>query len=96
MRKKNTQKLDEVIKEYLKALKIDDKLKEVELVKSWEGIVGKTISRSTQNIFVHERKLYVKLNSSVIRNELFMLREGLKKALNDKVGQSIIDEVILK
>jgi len=96
MRKKNTQKLDEVIKEYLKALKIDDKLKEVELIKSWEGIVGKTISRSTQNIFVHERKLYVKLNSSVIRNELFMLREGLKKALNDKVGQSIIDEVILK
>jgi hypothetical protein len=96
MRKKNTQKIDEVIKEYLKSLKIDDKLKEVELIKAWDDIVGKTISRSTKNIFIHNRRLYVQLNSSIIRNELFMLREGLKKSLNDKVGESIIDDIILK
>ena len=96
MRKKNTQKLDEVIKEYLKALKIDDKLKEVELIRSWDDVVGKTIARSTKKIFINNRRLFVYLNSSVIRNELFMLREGLKKALNDKVGESIIDEIILK
>lgn len=96
MRKKNTQKIDDVIKEYLKALKIDDKLKEVQLIKSWDDIVGKTIARSTNNIFIKDRKLFVKLNSSVIRNELFMLRDGLKKALNDKAGEEIIDEIILK
>ena len=96
MRKKNTQKIDEVVKEYLKALKIDDKLKEVKLIKSWEEVVGKTIARSTNNIFINNRKLFVKLNSSVIRNELFMLRERLKKALNDKAGEEIIDEIILK
>lgn len=96
MRKKNTQKLDEVIKEYLKALKIDDKLKEVELIKSWESVVGKTIARSTDNIYIKDRKLIVRLKSSVIRNELFMLRDGLKKALNDKVGETIIDDIILR
>ena len=96
MRKKNTQKIDEVVKEYLKALKIDDKLKEVQLIKSWDDIVGKTIARSTKNIFIKDRKLFVRLNSSVIRNELFMLREGLKKALNDKVGEVIIDDIILR
>lgn len=96
MRKKNTQKLDEVIKEYLKTLKIDDKLKEVELIRSWEDVVGKTISRSTKNIFIKDRRLFVYLNSSIIRNELFMLRAGLKKALNDKVGQSMIDDIIFK
>lgn len=96
MRKKNTQKVDEVIKEYLKALKIDDKLKEVQLIRSWESIVGKTIARSTENIYIRDRRLFVHLKSSVIRNELFMLRDGLKKALNDKVGDSIIDDIILK
>lgn len=96
MRKKNTQKLDEVIKEYLKALKIDDKLKEVQLIKSWESVVGKTVARSTDNIYINNRKLFVKLRSSVIRNELFMLKEGLVKALNDKVGETIIDEIILR
>lgn len=96
MRKNNTQKLDEVIKEYLKALKIDDKLKQVQLIKSWESVVGKTVARATDNIYINNRKLIVKLRSSVIRNELFMLREGLVKALNDKVGEQIIDEIILR
>jgi hypothetical protein len=96
MRKKNTQKIDDVVKEYLKAFKIDDKLKEVRLIKSWDDIVGKTIARSTSNIYIDNRKLFVILNSSVIRNELFMLRDGLKKALNDKAGEIIIDEIILK
>ena len=96
MRKKNTQKIDDVVREYLKALKIDDKLKEVKLIKSWEDVVGKTIARSTNDIYIKDRKLYVKLNSSVIRNELFMLRDGLKKALNDQAGEVLIDEIILK
>ncbi len=96
MRKKNSQKIGDVIQEYLKALKIDDKLKEVQLIKSWDDIVGKTIARSTNNIYIKNRKLFVNLNSSIIRNELFMLREGLLKALNDKVGEKIIDEIILK
>lgn len=96
MRKKNTQKIEEVINEYLKALKIDDKLKEVQLIKSWDEIVGRTIARSTSNIYIKNRKLFVSLNSSVIRNELFMLRDGLLKALNDRAGEKIIDEIILK
>ena len=96
MRKKNTQKLNEVIQEYLKALKIDDKLKEVRLIRSWYDMVGKTISRSTKNIYIKNRKLFVKLNSSVIRNELFMIRDGLKDKLNEQAGESMIDEIILK
>ncbi len=96
MRKKNTQKLGEVIQEYLDALKIDDKLKEVRLIRSWDTMVGKTIARSTKEIYIKDRKLFVKLNSSVIRNELFMIRDGLKNALNEQAGESIIDEVILK
>lgn len=96
MRKKNTQKLDEVIQEYLKALKIDDKLKEVRLIRSWDELVGKTIARSTKEIYIKDRKLFVRLNSSVIRNELFMIRDGLKNALNDHAGEPVIDEIILK
>ena len=96
MRKKNTQKLDEVIQEYLKALNIDNKLKEVQLIKSWDDIVGRTIARATQNIFVKNRKLYIQLSSSIIRSELFMIRDGLKKTLNNHVGEEVIDEIILQ
>jgi len=96
MRKNNTQKIEDVVNEYLKALNIDGKLKEVRLIRSWDEVVGKTIARSTREIFIKDRKLYIKLNSSIIRNELFMLRDGLKKALNERAGEIIIDEIILK
>jgi len=96
MRKKNTQKLDEVIQEYLKALKIDDKLKEVRLIRSWKTMVGKTIARSTKDIYIKNRKLYIILTSSVIRNELFMIRDELKNKLNEEAGDSIIDEINFK
>ncbi len=96
MRKNNTQKIDDIVNEYLKALNIDGKLKEVRLIRSWDEVVGKTIARSTREIFIKDRKLFVKLNSSIIRNELFMLRDGLKKALNDRAGEILIDEIILK
>jgi len=79
MRKNNTQKIDAVVNEYLKALKIDGKLKEVRLIRSWDEIVGKTIAHSTREIFIKDRKLFVKLNSSIIRNELFLLREKSSK-----------------
>jgi predicted nucleic acid-binding Zn ribbon protein len=96
MRKNNTQKIDDIVNEYLKALNIDGKLKEVRLIRTWDEVVGKTIARSTREIFIKDRKLFVKLNSSIIRNELFMLRDGLKKALNDRAGEILIDEIILK
>ena len=96
MRKTNTQSLGEVIDEYLKVLKIDKRLKEVQLINSWEEIIGKTIARSTKDIFIKNRKIFIIVQSSVIRNELLMIKEGLLKALNDKAGEKIIDEVVIR
>ena len=96
MRKNNTQKIDEIVRQYLKALGVDGKLREVRLVKSWDDVVGKTIAKSTRNIYIKDRKLFVELRSSVIRNELFLIREQLCEVLNEKAGESVINEIVLK
>ncbi len=96
MRRNKTQPLKEAIDQYLKALKIDKKLKEHGLINHWEGLMGKTVAKSTEKIFIKDGKLFVFLNSSVIRNELFMLRQGIKDALNERAGEKIITEIIFK
>ncbi len=96
MRKKNTQKLSDVVDSYLKAMDIDGKLKEVRLIRSWEEIVGKLIAKKTDNIYIKERKLFVHLNSSIARNELSMLKDSLIEHLNEKAGDKVIDDIILK
>jgi len=96
MRRSKTLKIDEVIASYLKESKLDVKLKEVQLCNSWEKVIGKTVARATTDIYIRNKVLYVHVRSSVIRNELVMVRDGLIKALNREVGAQIIDDMILR
>jgi len=96
MRKTETQTLGDVIKEYLKSSALNNKYKQYKLFKAWEDILGKTISKSTINMFVKNKTLHVFLKSSVIRNELYMIKGEVIKRLNEKVGEEMINEIILK
>lgn len=96
MRKSNTQKIFDIIKDSLKDMNIERKMKEVGLVKSWEEVVGKTITRYTRNLYIKDEILFVTLKSSVVRNELYMIKDGLIKALNEKAGEQMIKDIIFK
>ena len=96
MDRSQTKGIKEVLSEFLRQNKLDVKLKERRLVESWEEIVGKTISRSTRNIYIKDKKLFIYLSSSVVRNELFMLKDEILKKLNEKAGEEIIQEIIFK
>jgi len=62
----------------------------VGLQNSWEEIVGKAISSRTTKIFIKDHILHVHLSSSVVRNELLMLREALREKLNKKAGSEVV------
>jgi len=88
--------LAEAMKDYLKEMHLEGKLLEVNLLNSWEEIVGKAISSRTTRIFIKDQVLYVKLSSSVARNELLMLKEALRVKLNEKAGKELIKDIILR
>jgi hypothetical protein len=96
MRKTETQSLGEVIREYLKASAFKGKYKQYKLIHSWEAVLGKTVARSTTNIYIKEKTLFVFLKSSVIRNELFMIKGEIIKRLNEKAGEEMINDIVLK
>jgi len=92
----NTRKINEVLKEFLHENKLDIKFKERELIESWEELVGRTINRATKDIYIRNRKLFVVLSSSVVRNELYMLKDEIVRKLNERIGEPIISELVLK
>ena len=96
MRRSKTISLAEAIKYYIIEMKLGGKLSEVGTINSWEEIVGKAISSRTTRIYIKDHVLYVHLNSSVVRNELLMLREVLKEKLNEKAGAEIVKEIVLR
>ena len=96
MRRSKTISLAEAIKDYLKEMNMEGKLNEVGLINSWEEIVGKAISSRTSKIYIRDHVLYINLNSSVVRNELLMLRQELIEKLNQKAGTEVIRDIVLK
>lgn len=72
-----------------------DKLAETRLIDYWNNKMNPIISRYTVDLFIRNRILYVKLNSSVLKNELIMGRQNLVEKLNTEAGRNVIDDLIL-
>jgi hypothetical protein len=96
MRRSKTITLAEAVHDYIKEMNLGDKLSEAGVINSWEEIVGKAISSRTTRIYIKDHILYVHLNSSVVRNELLMLREALREKINLNAGTEVIKEIILR
>jgi predicted nucleic acid-binding Zn ribbon protein len=96
MRRSKTISLAEALKDYVREMNMEDKLNEIGLINSWEETVGKAIASRTTEIYIREKVLYVRLNSSVVRNELMMLRQTLLEKLNEKAGKAVIRDIVLK
>jgi predicted nucleic acid-binding Zn ribbon protein len=96
MRRSKTISLAEAMKDYIREMNLEAKLLEVNLISSWEEIVGKAISSRTGKVYIRDQVLYVHLNSSVARNELMMLKEALKEKLNERAGKEVIKDIVLR
>ena len=96
MRRSKTISIAEAMKDYIREMRLEDKLMEVNLVNSWEEMVGKAIASRTLKVYIKDQVLYIRLNSSVARNELMMLREALREKLNEKAGKELIREIVLR
>ncbi len=94
MKKSNDQTLGEAIQELIQTYHLEDKLNRARLVRSWESVTGELISKHTEKLFVKGSKLYVKLDSDALKNELLYARTKLIKMLNDSVKSEIITEIV--
>ena len=95
MRKSNEQSLKEVIDDMLNAYKLRGKFNQKKVIASWERIMGKTIANRTDAVFFKENKLIIKLNSSVLREELSYSKNKIIQLINEDMGEEVVKEVIL-
>jgi predicted nucleic acid-binding Zn ribbon protein len=96
VRRSKTISLAEAMQDYIREMNLGDKLREVGVIESWESIVGKAIAIRTSKVYIKDGILFVHLKSSIVRNELMMLREALREKLNNQAGTELIKEIILK
>ena len=96
MRKTNTQSIGDAINEMLRLNGLDEKIDGFKLIRSWEKTVGPMISKHTTDIYIVGKKLYIKVDSSPLKQELLYSQTKLIKDLNAQVGKNVIEEIVLK
>ncbi|WP_426489812.1 DciA family protein [Hymenobacter sp. 102] len=78
----------------LRAYRLQGKLNEVTVVASWEKVMGKAVAMKTQQVYVSNHKLFVRLSSAPLKHELVMAKTQVLANLNAEVGEDIIKEVV--
>ena len=96
MERKEVRKLDTLLKQFVKANRLERGLAEYRLKKSWNDLLGITVAKKTKSLSIRNRKLIVTLHSSVVRNELSLMKDSLIPKLNEAAGMDVIDDVILR
>lgn len=62
----------------------------------WEEFFGQHTAQHTRKLMVRNRKLYVYVDNAPLRNQLMMIREGIRKRLNEEFGEEYLEEVIVR
>ena len=95
-RKSNEQSLEEAIQDYLRESGWQQKLDEIKIITEWDKVLGPTLAKYTDEVFVKNKQLHIRLTSATLRQELSYQKSELVKQLNDYVGKDVITDVILK
>ncbi|SES22679.1 DUF721 domain-containing protein [Pedobacter rhizosphaerae] len=94
MRKPNDVTLKDAIGKMLDVYRLRRKFDETSIVAVWPEIMGTAIANRTTQIYIRDRKLFIRIESSVIKNELVMVRQGIIQKLNEHAGAEVITEMV--
>ncbi|MDB5159264.1 MAG: hypothetical protein JWR50_3971 [Mucilaginibacter sp.] len=94
MRKANDKSLKEAIEQMMQVYKIKRKFDETGIIASWPDLVGKSVANRTKELFIHDKKLFLRIESSVIKNELMMIRSQIIEKINNEAKSLLIEEIV--
>ena len=94
MRKPNDITLKEGISKMLNVYKLKGRFDQTSVVALWPEIMGVAIANRTTQIYVSNQKLFVRIESSVVKNDLLMIRTGIIQRLNERAGSEVITDIV--
>jgi len=94
MRKANDKSLKEAIEQMLQVYKIKRRFDETSVIAHWPELVGKSVANRTKELFIHNKKLFLRIESSVIKNELMLMRTQIIEKINAEAKSVLVDEII--
>jgi predicted nucleic acid-binding Zn ribbon protein len=94
MGRTNDKTLKEAIEQMLNVYKIKRRFDETGIITAWPELVGKSVANRTKEIFIRDKKLFLRIESSVIKNELVLMRTQIMEKINNEANAVLVEEII--
>ena len=94
--RKKTMLMGDLLEEFFARPYVAAKVAEGRLPDTWREVVGDAVANLTTDLRLENRILYVRLQSSVVRQELFYQREALRDRINEVSKVRLVNAVIVK
>ncbi len=76
--------------------KLSKRFDDLNVLDVWNNIIGKDLEKYIKSTKLVDDKLYVKLRSSIVRNEISYKKTQLIQRINKKLKKDVIKDIILK
>lgn len=92
-RSSNEEPLKDIVDRWMKAYGLEVKMKEMEVISSWQDLMGPAVAQRTIELKIKNKVLYLKMDSSVMREELMNGKQIIITRINEFAGFEIIRDI---
>lgn len=93
MFRKKVQSISDLLPQILRSEGLETPLQQKRLISSWPDVVGAPIAKYTDQIFIRNQILFVKVLNPALRADLSMGRSILVQRLNERAGAQVIIDI---
>lgn len=88
--------IKDILKNFITQNKLETGIDKVDVKEAWQKMMGNGVVSYTEAVELKNNTLYVKLTSSVLREELSYGKEKIIKMINDEMGKELIKYLVLR
>ena len=96
MRREKSLPISAVFELYVKENGLSEGLLGVDVVHTWDNVIGPVIAKYVLSRYFREGKLVCTISSASARNAISLNRVAYIKKINEELGREVVKEIILR
>lgn len=89
-------KLGDALKQFVQNSKLKNGIRAAQIEEVWLELMGNTIAKYIDKIYIFDQKLFIETSVGPLKNELGFQKQQIIERVNEKMGEKIITDVIIK
>lgn len=92
-RSNESKPLKELVNALFKSYGLENKMQEMDLINAWPELMGPAVAHRTSQIKIKNKVLILKIDSSVMREELLFGKQIIIDRLNEYAGKEFVKDI---